>query len=336
MIRQTILRIVSHPFTLSLVLGSIIILCLPPIFNKYKAKLLSAAKSDLTHITVYHDFNHNGTSSKIGLLSNPIQPNIIIWENNKIIDQWDHPGEYAKGDFFFFADYDHDNLDELYFVTISNDSIYLKGINPYATDETDFLYKKIDGYKKKNNENDCCIDFIKATDLTNDGYHELVFSVSTGYTAYPRKIYAYDIKTSNMIESDPSCFPILKPMAYDLNRDGVDEFICNNSAFTNCDTFSFPTYNDHQAWLVVFDKNLNFLFDPVSFGEYMTGIKVQPIQGKDSVYLFAYQFHHGTKEIGNRLFLFDLNGRVISERDVPDYVHSDDFNIIIIDYHVIN
>ena len=336
MIRQSILRIVSNPITLSLVIGLIIILLLPPIFNKYNTKLISTARTNLSEITLYHDFKSNGNSNRIVLFSDPIQPHVIVWENGRVIDQWDHQGEYAKGDFFFFADYNHDSLDELYFITVSNDSIYLHGINPYVPDDTGLLRKKIDWHKRQNNVIDCCVKFIKATDLTNDGYHELVFSVSTGYTAYPRKIYAYDIKTSNMIESDPSCFPILKPMAYDLNRDGVDEFICNNSAFTNCDTFSFPTYNDHQAWLVVFDKNLNFLFDPVSFGEYMTGIKVQPIQGKDSVYLFAYQFHHGTKEIGNRLFLFDLNGRVISERDVPDYVHSDDFNIIIIDYHVIN
>ena len=328
MMRQRILRIVVHPVILSILSGIVIILSLPPVFNKYKAKLIYTVKSNLQETTLYHDFKNSGNSNKIVIFNNPIQPHIIIWENGKVIDQWDHQGEYAIGDFFFFADYDHNSLDELYIVTVSNDSIYLYGINPYTPDETGFLSKKIDWYKRQNNVNDCFVQFIKATDLTGDGYQELVFSISTGYTAYPRKIYAYDIRKGSLTESNPSCFPILGPMAFDLNRDGVDEFICNTTAYTNCDTLSYPRYNDQKAWLVVFDKNLNYLFEPVPFGEYMTGVKVRPIQTKDSVYLLVYQFYHGTKDIDNRFLLFDIKGKVIKERTVPSSDYPSESNLV--------
>ena len=323
MIRKPILRIILQPITLSLVIGLIIILLLPPIFNKYNAKLISTEKTNLSEVTVYHDLKNSGNSNRMVFFADQVQPHVIIWENDRIVDQWDHQGEYGVGDFYFFADYDHDSLDEVYFITVSNDSIYLNGINPYGSGETVFLKKQIDWHKRQNNVNDCFVQFIKATDLTGDGYLELVFSISTGYTAYPRKIYAYDIKASNMKESDPSCFPILKPMAFDLNKDGVDEFICNTNAYTNCDTLSYPTYSDQKAWLVVFDKNLNYLFDPIPFGEYMSGVKVLPIQTKDSVYLLVYQFYQGIKDIDNKLLLFDIKGRLIKERNIPYFEYSD-------------
>ena len=328
MIRKPILRIILQPITLSLVIGLIIILLLPPLFNKYNAKLIYTTKSNLQEINLYHDFKNSGNSNKIVLFNDPIQPHVIVWENGRVIDQWDHQGEYAKGDFFFFADYNHDSLDELYFITVSNDSIYLHGINPYVPDDTGLLRKKIDWHKRQNNVIDCCVKFIKATDLTGDGYQELVFSISAGYTAYPRKLYAYDIKKASLIESNPSCFPILEPIAFDLNMDGVDEFICNTTAYTNCDTLSYSKYSDQKAWLVVFNKNLNYLFDPVSFGEYMTGVKVRPIQIKDSIYLLVFQFYHGTKDIDNKLLLFDINGKVRKERTIPKSDHPGDCNLV--------
>jgi len=323
MIRKTILRIVLQPITLSLVIGLVIILLLPPIFNKYNARLISSEKTNLSEVTVYHDLKNSGNSNRIVFFADQEQPHLIIWENDRIVDQWDHQGEYGVGDFYFFADYDHDSLVELYFLTVLNDSVYLNGINPYASGETSFLHTKIDWYKKQNDINDCFVQFIKATDLNGDGYQDLVFSISTGYTAYPRKIYAYDVRTTDLVESNPSCFPILKPMAFDLNKDGVDEFICNTNAYTNCDTLLYPTYSDQKAWLVVFNKNLDYLFDPIPLGEYMSGVKVLPIQTKDSVYLIVYQFYQGTKDMDNRLLLFDINGGLIKERVIPYFEYPD-------------
>jgi hypothetical protein len=164
---------------------------------------------------------------------------------------------------------------------------------------------------------DCAVYPVKATDLNGDGYKELVFSISTGWSAYPRKIYALDVHYDSIWTTPESCATMINPIAYDVDQNGFDEFIPECSAFKNCD--SLQQYNDNRAWLMLFDRNLQFVFKPIGMGKYMSIVKVRPIILGNKTLLVVLLTHCGTDSIGNHLFLYSIEGKLLKEKNLGDY-----------------
>jgi len=306
-----------HPITLSLFLGTIIIVSLPPVFQKYMIHQTNYQSINHTTTNFWFDFDGDRLSEEVNFYNTPDQPNVIIRKDRKIIAQWDMQGEFPHSQFFFTADYDRNGKAELYVTAISRDSLFIYGIDPFKNPGSFFLKKTFDSYHISNIGLDCCIYFVKATDLNGDGFREVVFSVSTGYSAYPRKIYALDIRNQSIHSTPESCSTKMNPLAYDLNEDGVDEIIVGSSAFGNCDTVR--PFNDHKAWLMVYDRNLQYLFPPVGFGKYMSTVNCRPVLYGGHTCLVVLQVHCGTEPVGNYLMLYDINGNLLKRKEMGDY-----------------
>ncbi len=318
MMKKKVFFFLTHPLVLTLLFGiPIITFFLPSFFNKYiiqKKDYYSLAK---TTVNAWFDFDNDGYSEEINMYDTPNQPTVILKKNSRIVSQWKLHGEFVHMQYFFTADYNKDNNSELYLITLTGDSLMLYGIQPFKEQEKLFISMFIDGYQPSILGNDCTAYFIDATDLNHDGFNELIFSISTGWSAYPRKIYAVDLQNLSFITTPPGCVTMINPISFDINQDGFDEFIPESSAFGNCSE-TVP-YTDHNAWIMVFDKNLQFIFNPIRIGQYKSIVKTRPIKEGSLTYLISLQTHTGIESIGNKVLLHDPHGKLIREKSLEGF-----------------
>ena len=115
--KKKILYFLTHPLILTILFGSLLILFLPPLFNKYLSKTVQHFSQVKTTTNALLDFDNDGFSEEVNLYNTPLQPTIIIRKNKQMIAQWILEGEYADWQFFFPADYDRDGISELYVIT---------------------------------------------------------------------------------------------------------------------------------------------------------------------------------------------------------------------------
>ena len=317
------LNILIHPLTLSLLIGCIIIYLLPPVFELYKVKLVKYIKDDPRKVTFYYDLDNDGYSEEIWFMEfSPNIPGVIIKTKDKIIKQWNFKGNFMISQPCITGNYNNDEFKEVYVFTYSDDSIYIHGIDPFVNTETPFIEKFIDTYKLRNGLFDGQVFSCDFNDLNSDGFKEIVFAINTGLARRPRKIYVFDIKNKTITTSPKSGTPILKPIAFDLNNNGYNEYTFENSAFENIE--EDISFSDNHAWLMVLDRNMQFLFEPVKFGQFKTVIQVNPFRTSKTTYLAVLQKHQGHEDIPNSLFLYDINGKRIREKILGDFVEIED------------
>jgi hypothetical protein len=313
------LNILIHPATLSLFIGFAIILLLPPVFNKYQARIKETKKIHEPEIFSYYDLDSDGFSEEILYHGPPNNyPSFIVKNKGKIIDQWNFNGDFISGDFFIYCDYNSDSIAEIFVLTIKNDSIILTGVNPYKVGETYFIKLFIDKCSMYDGRYDCHAHFCDSPDTDENGYKELVFGINAGRSKQPRNLYLVDIFNDTVIKSPVSGTAIHLPVAFDINNDGYNEYMGKSCAFGNFHRDSID-YPDTHAWLLILDRKMNFLFEPQKFGQYKTTIDVKPFRPFKTNYLIVLQKHKGTENIDNKLILFDSNGNEIKERILEDF-----------------
>ncbi|TRZ65004.1 hypothetical protein D4R20_02010 [bacterium] len=320
--KKKFLYILTHPLTLTIIFGFLIIFFLPPLFKKYIVKQVEYVKMFKTTTNSYFDFNNDGVSEEVNMYDTPQMPTVIIRQNRKMIAQWDLQGEFANGQFYFYSDYDGKGNSELYLITINHDSVFINGIDPFKNPGKFFFKKHVDKYKTSVIGNDCSVNFVEATDLNGDEYKELVFSITTGNSASPRKLYAVDIKNNTIITSPESCNTLICPYGYDVNDDGFDEFMAESYGFKNCPDSA--RFNDHSTWLMVFNRQLNFLFNPIKSGLYMSQLKVRPLKTGRKIFLVVLNMYAGTKNIRNKLQLYSSSGKLLKEKELSEQKNIED------------
>ncbi|MBM3405611.1 MAG: hypothetical protein FJY10_12080, partial [Bacteroidetes bacterium] len=315
---RRILYLLVHPLLLSILIGTVIIILLPGI-PKYKARLIRYERDIATTTWSYFDLDNDGESEKMEYENTPDIPSVVVHQGSRLIDQWILKGEFVHRDFFFYADYDSDGRFEIYLVTLSRDSLFLDAIDPYSKNTGFVFFRKfLDFYKASELGMDCEVHFCKATDITGDKYKELVFTITTGFSAYPRKFYAVDIVHDTVITSPESCVPLLNPVACDIDEDGFDEFMADYVSFKNCtDTLKYK-YNDWNGWLMVFDHNLHFLFTPKIVGGLSSWVLVRPLAGSKTKYLLVALSNPKVNSPYQSLMLFSIKGRLLKQRKLDN------------------
>ncbi len=317
---KRVLYILIHPVALSLIFGTIIIILLPPVFNKYVAKTIKTKIIAEHEVFSYHDLDHDGYSEEILYHGPPTNyPTFIIRNKGKIVDQWNFKGDFMGGDFFIYCDYNNDSITEIFVFTINKDSIILTGINPCEIEESYFIKLFIDKCSLYDGRYDCGVFFCDTPDDDKNGFKELVFAINTGKSKQPRNLYILDIFNDSVIKSPESGTAVYYPVAFDINNDGYNEYMGESCAFGNFPKKIEMPYTDHHAWLMVLDRNMKFIFEPIKFGEYKTVLDIKPFKPMNTTYLVVFQKHQGPEDIENKLMLFDINGNNIKERKVDDF-----------------
>lgn len=307
---------------LALITTAILFSIFQPYFGKHRI-LLNDQKIFDQRIQdcIYYDFNHDGFSEHIIVkhdLSSHQDGIKFYTSSDGLVDQWTC-GEPILKKAVYFADYDGDHHDEIYFFTKSaKDSLFLYALDPRQQNKF-LIFRKLIVTAPKPNPNprkiwDISTPSVVFFDSDHDGFKEMFIDFKSGFSLQPRGIFKFDIKSQKIVARSPYGVMVIgKPFLFDLDDDGIPEIITENSGAPANSHDNIP-FSDQHPWLMVFDLNLNFFFKPIPFPYPFSDIATRVWVQNGHKYLSVLYDYHGTYAFPPTLYLYSNKGKLLHER----------------------
>jgi hypothetical protein len=315
-------NIISHPVVLAIGATLLVLLIFPLNLPKYKAEITDKRKIPIPEVMIWDDLENDGSSDRIFTYNNTVGTTALTIDLYPSMNtvEWDLRGIVPenRNEFLTTGDYDGDGKKEVYVFTISNDSILLHIISDFRNPRPALTNRFIAKVGLLNGKSDAEIISARMEDLNGDGNKELIFGITTGFSIYPRNIYAYDIAHDFLLSSPKSGFQLQEILQEDISGDDKSEILLDGYAPGNTG-LNYP-YNDSSCWLMVFNRKLQFGFDPIEFPGVHGGIFQVGMPKKDghsSLWVLWCPPHNLMKNI--RLFRVDCPGKVTAERDMVEF-----------------
>lgn len=259
------------PYFLSLVPFLLITLLIKSGFNKYLLEIKDFNFLAANTYIFFDDVNNDGSSERIIAFDQPNAAGIAIRNDTGVIEQWNLKGSFnflLKRCLFISGDKDDNGIKEIYVFTLLNDTIFLNCISDFNLTVPSIRDRiiAISGPGIKNP--DPFIIPAEMQDQDHDGIKELIFGIGSGFSKYPRNVFAYFISKDSLAVSPESFYYIGDILQTDINGDGQNELIPYGQATSNVSPQE-AKYHDYSSFYMVLDQSLNFMFDPVEFrGKY--------------------------------------------------------------------
>lgn len=298
-----------------ILMGSIFIF---PHIKQYSIKYHHKTPQHKSSITYYEDLNFDEKSEQIVFsLDNLGFSSLMIREGDRTHGQWIFKGHFANS-FFSFMDFNNNGYKEIYVFTINNDSLFLNAIESYTTNiiiKDRFIAK----LQVVNERNDVAIYVpFKQVDFNCDNSKELLFAVRAGYNFKSRGLYIYDILSDSIKKSPVGGTVFYKPIR--VHKSDSNFFITTTSYQVGNTPKDYPQ-SDQYAWLMVFDKNLSYVFNPIKVGEYpsRTYTKVINIQNEPH---FAVLYCYDGLNDTSQLLIANNKGKILNNKKLTKNIGS--------------
>jgi two-component sensor histidine kinase len=260
------LNYLLNPFIIPVIPAVILFLFIPHNYDRYVLNMIRSTSLPEGRYVKYDDLTMDGNSELITITDFGHRVSVTLHDCQGVLfDQWNLRGHidfFIKRDLFISGDYNGDNKKELYIFTVSNDSILLHIIHdpndPEPLIKDRFIARTGPGIGKQ----DPFIIKAEMDDINNNGYKELIFGISTGFSLSPRNAFAYFIDQDSLITSPESFYHITTFLQMDITGDGENEIMLGGSSTSNVSPDSVK-FHDHSNWLMILDNNLEFLFEPM-------------------------------------------------------------------------
>lgn len=309
----------SSPWLIAFIPLLIILVLSNGYFTKYKLKLISKEYAQNRYYC-YSDLNHDGTSEFLQFSTYQNAEVLVKNFDQKLEEVYSLPGKWLNGrreiPVFYFGDFDGDNIDEIFAFTVNNnDSLHISVIKHYP-DKKIIKQKFIAILPKIKNAYDYNFLPLALEDNNGDKSPEFIFTINAGYSLQPRAVYAWDLKNDTIYHSPLMGVAIksLPKTSYlkDVNGDSIKEIFLHTVAVDN---YSSPIpFDDHNSWIMVFTKNLNFLFEPIKIPGEQTHLFHFPFynQKNAGVGVFFYSERQKKNEFPSFLF-YNTKGKEIEK-----------------------
>ncbi len=280
----------------------------------YDIKFDKEVRIGKNEIVVFKDLNNDGKSEKIIFISdNDIGiSSIVIKEGEIYHGQWNIKGMFAKNVFYSFNDYDKNGYEEIYALSIKDDSLFLNVIEAF-TSKTIVRNKYIKKLYLLNNVPSVYPHPGIFADFNSDNFDEFLFALSTGGNYKDRVIICYYINEDSVVQTSKTSSCARFPYSI-LKKDSVF-FLAGTIREPGNTTKTYP-YSDSLAWIMVYDKSLNFLFNPIEVGEYPSSVYVKPFIDNDEVFFLALYNYTGIFDT-SKVFIVDRRGEIVTKLSLP-------------------
>lgn len=262
--RKRTISLLTNPFILAAIPTFAIVLAIPVINQPYLLDIITTARVPENNFWSYHDLDGDGNSERITAFNYPNGSGITISRGGLILNQWNVAGVFefsGNSAIVIPADCNGDGLKEVYFFTLDGDSILLHSVPDPSAPEMGIMNRLTDIAGPGTKAPDPRIVEAEPRDLDGDSKVELIFGITSGFSKYPKKIYAYYPARDSLASSPSLGGFILSIVQKDLDGDGYSEIIPEVYASGNIDP-SEMKYHDNSAWLTVLDRNLEYMFEP--------------------------------------------------------------------------
>lgn len=318
-LRKNILfSVLENPLVVAILPALAIILFLPH-FDKYILELNDTYSFEKQNgISFYDDLDGDGFSEYIMSYVNINDQHAVKVSSHegKIIEQFNFFKSRPKtlGNEFpvFTGDYNSDGLKEIFAISFKHDSIFLDIISPMAKP----LFQRsgifIDTIASFNQTYDFTCGFEQLFDMNRDGFKDIIFFIRAGFSLQPRALYIYDIHNDRIMRTPQSgAFPNQICIA-DINNDSSLEITSFTCGFGNMHPDNPIPYCDSSSYLMVFDDQLNFLFEPLELKAYKSYWECLPVKFDKNIYLFSHVKNTGTdSSIKSGFVLTNTKGKLI-------------------------
>jgi len=287
---------------------------------KHKITLDEVVSIHETFQIDYFDLNGNGVSEMItSYMYNPDIASIIINNSKGIVDQWNFTGRFVEYQNRFIAgDSDQNGFFEIYTFILRVDSLWLywfEPLNPGNSEITGLFLEKI---ASRNNSIDVWILSGGMHDMNMDGNPDLVFAVNTTFAAYPRRVFIFDRINNILKRTDDFGASIAGVKVFEPYNDGRKLILLNTFSHGNTRSRSIP-YHDHSCWLMVFDSELKYCFEPVEIQGLFCQFTTIPFSHNAIPIIIGAHQIHGNVEIKPSFFVFDIHGNLINQKQIKGF-----------------
>lgn len=302
-------RIFANPFLLSVLPALVVAWLIPVNHSRYLLETLATEYMNDKTYFFYEDLTGDGYSERIKLEEAPNANSILVYDRSgAVYNQWNVHGGFGfthNRCLYIMGDYDGDGQKEMYVFTLSNDSIFLHAL--FGLNEQSLAIKNrfLTRVGQWGHGPDPHIIPAEMQDLNGDGNKELIFGINSGFSLYPRNIFAYYIEQDSLVSSPESYAQVRQIHQADLTGDGNKELLIETYSSANIGPEE-AIYHDHSGWLMVLDQNLQFLFSPVELRGRFTTVKPFGIPDGSSQRLAAFVADDSKEE--TYIHFFSLEG----------------------------
>ena len=315
-------NLIINPFIIAFIITIVIVIFLPPLFNKYKLEIVHQQLSDRS-VEYYAGVTGDSITEliRIGYEDFDTKSFPFLMIRDKIgfnnyggyfIEQFNLKRPWICNAPLIVHDFDLDKQKEIFLFTAANDSLFLTQVSPYKTKNKiqDYFIAKV---SFRNNQPDFKIFEGGFFDFDRDNSKELLFTVSAGFSLKPRNIYIYDLNDTVLKASNTAnaafYFP---PKAVKLSS---GEFRISSACYSpfNPKEGDGGLYPDSCSWFMLFDQDLNHVFPPKKFA--VTAGFVYPafLTSGGSVHIgVVHQAHKSGHH--DSLIIYDMKGKAINKQ----------------------
>jgi len=271
-------------------------------------------------IDIYKDLDNDGCSERVVFFNDAIKKyhNLKIYRQPSpykasIIDQYNfyHPIKLSE---IFYHDITGDGMKEVFVFSHDDQALYLSIIDP---GENVFIYKErpVLPAPRPLLFTFWDVEIIDAVfaDVNADGHKEIIFTVHSGHSHSPRGVFILDIQQRKIIRRFPFKAGSARIIQFDLTGDGVKEFIVSTTATNNLPRQE--PYSDDKSWLMVFNRQLRFLFKPLAIAGRFSSVLALPFRYQGQNMILANVANKNT----TKLLLINKTGQIIKEQDTGVY-----------------
>ncbi|MGB4293073.1 MAG: histidine kinase [Bacteroidales bacterium] len=309
-----------HPAFLGLVIWAIILPFQPLKFDKFRITKTATEIHPGNTAYIYFDLDNDGNSEKLMVdLADPGITKLIFYREDRIIDQFNFRFQpvYILNN-IYFADYNHDGFSECFLFTANADSIFLNIADPIGLRKVILNNRFIDFRNRAPNSADPPSIYPTGIYKRKDGVSDLIFHIGSGFCLQPRNVYRYMIEEDSLLRSVKNGASITYSVLTDITGDTVPEIITGQIASGNME-FDFQ-FTDQYTWLMVYDINMKFLFEPLHLGKHPGFLNVVPVRKGNISYLAVLNTHSGADTTEKSfLHIFSPEGKELLRKPFSDY-----------------
>ncbi len=316
---KNFLQIITNPFLLPLVPAVLIFMSLPINCDRYVLNIIDERYVGEKRNVRHADITNDAYSERIVTGGEETYTWLKIYDYNGVLfDQWNFRGTQEHIEFpggpSGAVGLHGDKSKSIVVFTLVRDSLYLHVIddllNPAPGLENRFIATVGPGRGRP----DPLIRPPKAGDVFQDGNSDLLFLVSSRFSLYPRRVFAYSMLKDSLLSSPESFYSLRWMEKADMTGNGSNEFLLSGSSVANV-TPGAHYFHDHSNWIMMLDHELNYVFDPIEVPGQAKRIITFPYKTDQQMLIGTLLFRHNLNKPA-LLSFYDTRGQLQRKKEL--------------------